>query len=141
MSVTTSTFSHVVGDESTSLKFQVKFYPPSTITDNNVFMRLVNAEISPKDTTTRVPLLVSVKNLPQPCSTFTESGGECTRTEILGLMAINSQTTLGPRILTHVPDGLQELEFEIKQFDHTTAYLKPGMLLMLQLQFEVCGEK
>lgn len=141
MSVTTSTFSHVVGADSTSVKFQVKFYPPSTITDNNVFMRLANAEISPKDTTLRVPLVVSVRNLPQPCSTFTQSGGECTRTEILGLMAINSPTTLGPRILTHIPDGLQELEFEIKQLDQNTQYLKPGMFVMLQLQFEVCGEK
>lgn len=127
-----------------SATFFVDFYPPSTITDNNVFMRLINAEISGTSVTgNRIPIIISINDLPQPVGTISENNSICTQSKILGIMTTNGTTNSGGRILTHIPDGLQTLSFTVKQLHDTLPanYLSTNMTICLVIEFEVSTQK
>jgi len=123
-----------------SQTFTVDFYPPSTISDCNVFMRLVSAEIDATNPPlSRSPLLLSLVDLTQPVGTFTKQGEGCTMNKYLGTILWNSTTNPGPRILTHIPDGLQSLTFRLDQLhqEQLTQTVLGNSTIFMTVEFEV----
>lgn len=124
--------------------FTVDFYPPSTISDNNVFMRLVSAEIDATNPpVSRSPLLLSLVDLTQPVGTFTKQGDGCTMNKYLGTIVWNSTTIPGPRILTHIPDGLQTLTFQLEQLhqEQLQQTVLGNSTIFITVEFEVSTTK
>jgi hypothetical protein len=127
-----------------SQTFTVDFYPPSTISDCNVFMRLVSAEIDATNPpVTRSPLLLSLVDLTQPVGTLTKQGEGCTMNKYLGTILWNSTTNPGPRILTHIPDGLQYLTFKVDQLhqEQFTQTVLGNSTIFITVEFEVSTAK
>lgn len=120
--------------------FTVDFYPPSTISDCNVFMRLVSAEIDATNPpTTRSPLLLSLVDFSQPVGTLTKQGETCTMNKYLGTVLWNSTSQPGVRILTHIPDGLQTLTFQLEQLhqEQLQETILGNSTVFLTIEFEV----
>lgn len=131
-------------DSYRSQTFTVDFYPPSTISDCNVFMRLVSAEIDATNPPlTRSPLLLSLVDLTQPVGTLTKQGEGCTMNKYLGTILWNSTTNPGPRILTHIPDGLQYLTFKVDQLhqEQFTQTVLGNSTIFITVEFEVSTAK
>jgi hypothetical protein len=127
-------------DSYRSQTFTVDFYPPSTISDCNVFMRLVSAEIDATNPPlSRSPLLLSLVDLSQPVGTFTQQGEGCTMNKYLGTILWNSTTNASSRILTHIPDGLQTLTFRLDQLhqEQLTKTVLGNSTIFITIEFEV----
>lgn len=122
----------------------VDFYAPSTISDTNVFMRLVNAEMSGFGiSSSRIPYTISLLNVPQPVGTSTETGDRCTRSTLLGTVAGRGIEEKGCNILTHIPDGLQELTFRVDVLyqNDRTFYITDNQVYQFTIEFEVSTHK
>lgn len=124
--------------------FNVDFYPPSTITDTNVFMRLVHVEVAGWQlSTTPAPFGLYITNLPQPVGTVSTTNENCDRSTLLGLYRSSAVSVPGPRILTHIPDGLQTLTFVARQLDsNTNSYrIQSNTIITAVVEFEVSTSK
>jgi len=120
----------------------IDFYPPSTVSGENVFLRLVSATVNTHDLrlpiTTCIPFAVSILNLPQPCGTTSKYNVECTRSQQVGLVVTNQTVAPGPRILTYLPDGHQQLLFRIDQITSgLETNINAGMRFVLMFEIEV----
>lgn len=131
-----------------TLTLECPWYPPSTISDQNVFMKIVSAstnayEFSQLNSIPPVPYVISILNLPQPVGTTSTSfTSDCLRATELGIVTSNESFTNGPSILTHIPDGLQRLRFRIDQLtDYRTNLIVPGLTFVIMLQFDVAGTR
>jgi hypothetical protein len=132
----------------TSLTVECPWYPPSTISDENVFMTMVGAatnayEIAPLNTMNPVPYMISILNLPQPCGTASTSfTTDCLRGTEVGIVITNTSFAKGHSVLTHIPDGLQVLRFRIDQLtDYRSELIVPGLTFAITLQFDVAGTR
>lgn len=122
----------------------IDFYPPSTISDTNVFMRLVNAEMFGNAFEgTRIPFVLSLKGLPQPVGTYSDASGGCRPSTVIGTICTRDTCSPGPRILTHIPDGLQQLTFQIDQLYQADKDFRihSNMAFSLTIEFEVSTHK
>lgn len=122
----------------------IDFYPPSTISDTNVFMRLVNAEMFGNAfESTRIPLVVSLKGLPQPVGTYSDQESGCRPSTVIGNICTRGVCERGPRILTHIPDGPQQLTFQIDQLYQADRDFRitSNQVFLLTIEFEVSTSK
>lgn len=122
----------------------IDFYPPSTISDTNVFMRLVNAEMFGNTfDTARIPFVLSLKGLPQPVGTYSDAAGGCRASTVIGNICTRGVCERGPRILTHIPDGLQQLTFQIDQLYQADRDFRitSNMVFSITIEFEVSTSK
>lgn len=122
----------------------IDFYPPSTISDTNVFMRLVNIEMFGLEfQSDRIPYLLFVEGLPQPVGTYSDAASGCRNSTLLGMFAGRSSNFPGPRILTHIPDGLQQLTFRFEQLykNDRTQRIIANTVLGVTIEFEVSTHK
>lgn len=121
----------------------VDFYPPSTISDQHVFMRLVNAEMfGNTPSNSRIPYTISLLNVPQPVGTYTDAEKECTRSTLLGSsVAVRGVCEKGPRVLTHIPDGLQQLTFRVDQLyqNDRDFYITDNQVYQFIIEFEIAS--
>lgn len=135
------------GEDIDTVTISVPFYPPSMISDRNVFMRLVDCnlntkEIESENTAYTENFLISIINLSQPCGTFSDTlTNSCTRSQVLGMYSTVQSFSPRGNILTHIPDGLQELTFKIQLWDNVSINVPIGFLFTLGIQFEVAGTK
>lgn len=122
----------------------IDFYPPSTISDCNVFMQLVNAEMFGNALdSARVPFVISLQGLPQPVGTYSDTENGCRSSTFLGHVCTRGHGERGPRILTHIPDGLQQLTFQIDQLYQADRDLRisANMVFAVTIEFEVSTSK
>jgi hypothetical protein len=122
----------------------IEFYPPSTISDTNVFMQLVNAEMFGNSLeSTRIPFVVSLKGLPQPVGTYSDAEQGCRPSTFLGHVCTRGHGERGPRILTHIPDGVQQLTFQIDQLYQADRdfRISANQVFSITIEFEVSTSK
>lgn len=114
MSLTTSKFIFETTKSGKKHDFEVDFDPPDNISGETVFMKLKNVavESSSSITSTKpMPVLLSVKNLPQPVSTISRTNDVCTESRLLG--CFKTGTDLVPQLTTTIkkfpPTGLPDI--------------------------------
>lgn len=122
----------------------IDFIPPSTISDTHVFVKLVGAEMFGHNPgSVRIPYTVSILNLPQPVGVITEQDKECRPSKRLGVVSVRGVSEKSPRILTHIPDGLQQLVFQVDQLYQAGRdfYISDNQVYIFTLEFEVSTHK
>lgn len=122
----------------------VDFQPPSTISDTDVFMRLVNAEVFGLNPgSVRIPYTVSILNLNQAVGTMTEQDKDCRPSTYLGTVSVRGISEKSPRILTHIPNGLQALVFRVDQLYQADRdfYISDNQAYTFTIEFEVSTHK
>jgi hypothetical protein len=131
-----------------SYTFELPWYPPDTISGQNVFMKLVGGSINGFETNpvmeSYCPFLVSFLDFPQPVNTYSDSYvDDCQRSNVVGIISTtNGVTTHGPLILTYIPDGLQRIRIRLDQLTNgTREILTQGAVIALLVQFEVSGTR
>lgn len=142
MTLTTSCFklSYVGTAATRQATFSTIFVPPAIINDENVYLRLVSAEASTGAATKRIPCLIKLDGLPFPHATSNISVGtsivsESVKGTEIGFVCINGVSQPGPRILTHIPNGPQELRFSIQPLEQATDLIATQTEFVLMLEF------
>lgn len=118
----------------------LEFYPPSTISGKNVFMRLVNVEIFQlASTTARIPFALYLENLQEPVGTYSDAWIGSTSSKRIGVVASKSENFPGPLILTYIPDGKQTLTFRLQQLyeNQVEIHIFANTVLGVHLEFVV----
>lgn len=103
MSLTTSKFIFETTKSGKKHDFEVDFDPPDNISGETVFMKLKNVAVessSPTTSTKPMPVLLSVKNLPQPVSTISKTNDVCTESRLLG--CFKTGTDIVPQLTTTI---------------------------------------